>query len=58
MRYVKVQYDTYNRKFEMADGELSTELDDGGFYLVADFFEEDFPPPAALDVIEGDRTSA
>ena len=58
MRYVKVQYDAYNRNFKMADGELSTELDDGGLYLVADFSEEDFLPPAALDFIEGDHTSA
>ena len=58
MRYVKVQYDAYNRKFKMADGELSTEIDDGGLYLVADFSEEDFLPPAAPGLIEGDRTSA
>jgi hypothetical protein len=58
MRYVKVQYDAYNRKFKMADGELATELDDGGLYLVADFAEEDFLPPAALDLGEGDRPSA
>jgi len=57
MRYVKVQYDAYNRNFKMADGELSTELDDGGLYLVADFSEEDFLPPTGLDFVEGDRTS-
>jgi hypothetical protein len=56
MRYVKVQYDAWNRKF-MADPDLATELEDGGMYLVADFSEEDFLPPAALDFIEGDRPS-
>ena len=58
MRYVKVQYDACNRKFNMADPELSTELEDGGMYLVADFSEEDFLPPAPLDLLEGDRPSA
>jgi len=58
MRYVKVQYDAHNRKFKMADGELATELDDGGLYLVADFSEEDFLPPAALDIVDGDRPLA
>ena len=57
MRYVKVQYDAWNRKF-MADPDLATELEDGGMYLVADFSEEDFLPPAAFDFIEGDRPSA
>ena len=41
MRYVKVQYDAYNRQFKVADGELSGKLDDGGIYLVADFSRED-----------------
>ena len=41
MRYVKVQYDAYNRQFKVADGELSAKLDDGGIYLVADFSRED-----------------
>jgi hypothetical protein len=58
MRYVKVQYDAYNRKFEVADPELATELDDGGLYLVADFFGEDFLPPAAIDIVENDRPLA
>ena len=58
MRYVKVQYDAYNRKFKVADDELATELDDGGLYLVADFSEDDFLPPSALGPIEGDHTTA
>jgi hypothetical protein len=58
MRYVKVQYDAYNREFKMADPDLATELEDGGLYLVADFSEEDFVPPAPLDFIEGDRPLA
>ena len=58
MRYVRVQYDVSNRKFELTDSELSTELDDGGLYLVADFFEEDFLPPAVLEKTENDRPSA
>ena len=58
MRYVKVQYDSYNRKFKVAGDELSTELDDGGLYLVADFSEEDFLPPSALTPFEGDQPTA
>jgi hypothetical protein len=57
MRYVKVQYDAWNRRFT-AESELATELEDGGMYLIADFSEEDFLPPSAFDIIEGERPLA
>jgi hypothetical protein len=47
MRFVKVQYDTYNQQFTAMDRELATHLDDGSLYLVADFSTEDFLPPSA-----------
>jgi len=59
MRFVKVQYDTYNQQFTVMDRELATQLDDGSLYLVADFSTEDFLPPAAeLDSVETNHTAA
>jgi hypothetical protein len=54
MRFVKVQYDGYNRQFTVMDRELASHLDDGGLYLVADFSNEDFLSPAEFDAIEAD----
>ena len=59
MRFVKVQYDTYNQQFTVMDRELATQLDDGSLYLVADFSTEDFLPPAVeLDSVETNHTAA
>ena len=58
MRFVKVQYDTYNQQFTVMDRELASQLDDGGLYLVADFSNEDFLPPAELDMGETNHTPA
>jgi hypothetical protein len=55
MRFVKVQYDGYNRQFTMMNTELASQLDDGGLYLVADFSNEDFLSPADLDELEADQ---
>jgi len=59
MRFVRVQYDTYNQQFTAMDRELATQLDDGSMYLIADFSSEDFlPPAAALEQVEANHTAA
>jgi hypothetical protein len=55
MRFVKVQYDGYNRQFTVMDRELASQLDDGSLYLVADFSNEDFLSPADVDTIEANQ---
>jgi hypothetical protein len=55
MRFVKVQYDAYNRQFVMMDRELASQLDDGGVYMVADFSNEDLFSPGDVDAFEIDQ---
>lgn len=50
MRYVRVQYDAYNRQFNLEDKELSRELEAGGPYVISDLALGDFIP---LDQLEG-----
>jgi hypothetical protein len=57
MRFVKVQYDAYNRQFKMADSEQTIQLDDGGLYLIADFSDHDFQS-AELDQLEANHNPA
>ena len=42
MRFVRVQYDAYNRQFNLADNDLARELEDGGTCLIADSSLEEF----------------
>lgn len=57
MRYVKVQYDGYNRQFKLMDGGSAGELEDGGTYLIADF-SQDFLLPEQLDLLEANHIPA
>jgi hypothetical protein len=50
MRFVRVQYDGYNRQFKLADREFASELEDGGTYLIADLSPSDFIPVAELEL--------
>ncbi len=50
MRYVRVQYDDYNRQFNLTDRDLAGELEDGGPYLISDSGPLNFFP---LDQLEG-----
>lgn len=58
MRYVRVQYDAYNRQFTLMDRDLSSQMEDGGTYLIADFSSNDFLPVDELDLREADHTPA
>ena len=42
MRCVRVQYDAYNRHFNLIDRESATNLEDGTTYLIADLSTQDF----------------
>ena len=58
MRFVRVQYDAYNRQFKLMDRELSSQIEDGGTYLIADVSAESFLPLEAQDLLEADHTPA
>ena len=58
MRFVRVQYDAYNRQFKLMDRELSSQIEDGGTYLVADLSPESFIPANEQDLLEADHTPA
>lgn len=36
MRFLRVEYDAYNRQFKLLDQEMARELHDGETYLIAD----------------------
>jgi hypothetical protein len=42
MRFVRVQYDAYDRQFKMADRLLAWQMEDGFTYLIADLSPSDF----------------
>ncbi|HYR90032.1 MAG TPA: hypothetical protein VE422_38530 [Terriglobia bacterium] len=44
MQFVKVDYDAYNQRFNLMEGELIGDLDNGGTYLVADSSIDEFLP--------------
>ncbi|HEY2382017.1 MAG TPA: hypothetical protein VGK48_12630 [Terriglobia bacterium] len=50
MRFVRVQYDGYNRQFKLADREFASELEAGGTYLIADLSPSDFIPVGELEL--------
>ena len=56
MRFVRVQYDAYNRQFDLMDGELASQLEDHGTYLIADFPTLDFLPD--LELLDTDHLPA
>ena len=52
MRFIRVQYDNYNRQFKSADRELASQMGDGYTYLIADLSDNygtvTLEPPAPL----------
>ena len=50
MRCVRVQYDAYNRHFNLIDRELAADLEDGNTYLLADLSTQDFLPANELEL--------
>lgn len=58
MRFLRVQYDGYNRQFKLMDRGLSSEIQDGRTYLIADLSLTDFMSMDELDVLEADHTPA
>jgi hypothetical protein len=46
MRFVRVQYDACNRQFKLMNDELSSQMEDGGIYLMAGPSADDFAPAA------------
>jgi hypothetical protein len=53
-----VKYDGYNKQFTAMDRDSASQLDDGGLYLVADSFDEDFLSLDEVETIEGDGTQS
>ncbi len=51
MRFVRVQYDAYNRQFTFVDRELASQMEDGAMYMIADLSHSDFLPDE-LDLLE------
>ena len=58
MRFIRVQFDAYNRQFKLADRELASQMEDGGMYLIADLSPSDFLPAEELDLLEADHIPA
>ena len=58
MRFVRVQYDAYNRQFMLADREAASQMEDGATYLIADLSPCDFLPADELDLIEANHAPA
>jgi hypothetical protein len=58
MRFVRVQYDAYNRQFTFVDRELASQMEDGAMYLIADHSPSDFLPADELDLLEANHAPA
>jgi hypothetical protein len=57
MRFVRVQYDAYDRQFKMADRLLASQMEDGFTYLIADLSPSDFLPTRDFElVVAGAKT--
>jgi hypothetical protein len=50
MRVRRVQFDAYNRQFQMLDGNSSYEREDVDSYVIPDFSAEDDFLPEDLDI--------
>jgi hypothetical protein len=58
MRFVRVQYDDYDRQFKMADRLLAWKMEDGFTYLIADLSPSDFVPTQDFELAHsGARTA-
>lgn len=57
MQLVRVQYDGYNRRFNLMDGSVAGDLEDGGTYVIADF-SQDFLPADQLEMLEANHIPA
>jgi hypothetical protein len=51
MRFVRVQYDAYDRQFKMADRLLAWQMEDGFTYLIADLSPSDFVPTQDFELV-------
>ena len=58
MRFVRVQYDAYNRQFKLQDQNMARDLEDGAAYMIADFSTDDFMPTEQLDLLEANHFPA
>ena len=55
MRFVRVQYDGYNRQFKLMDGSCAGDLEDGGTYVIADCPTQDFLAAGELELLEANH---
>jgi hypothetical protein len=53
MRFVRVRYDACDRQFKPMTHELSSQVEDGAMYLLAEFSADDFAP---IDEAKPDQT--
>ncbi len=51
MRFVRVQYDAYDRQFKMADRLLASQMEDGFTYLIADLSPSEFIPTQDFEFV-------
>ena len=51
MRFVRVQFDAYDRQFKMADRLLAWQMEDGFTYLIADLSPSDFVPNQDFELL-------
>ncbi len=52
MRFLRIQYDAYNRQFKLLDKDMAQILEDGETYLLADFSPTDFSLTALEEPLE------
>ena len=58
MRFVRVQYDAYDRQFKMADRLLAWQMEDGFTYLIADLSPSDFVPNQDVELVSAGAKTA
>jgi hypothetical protein len=58
MRFVRVQYDAYDRQFKMADRLLAWQMEDGFTYLIADLSPSDFLPNQDFELVSAGAKTA
>jgi hypothetical protein len=58
MRFVRVQYDAYDRQFKMADRLLAWQMEDGFTYLIADLSPSDFVPTQDFELVNAGANTA
>jgi hypothetical protein len=58
MRFVRVQYDAYDRQFKIADRLLAWQMEDGFTYLIADLSPSDFVPTPDFELVNAGAKTA